>query len=202
MSARFFLLTWILLIGAAACDSSSSTEETLDAATDQHTSSDTQPQDTITPQPERLESCDFEDSATWEATCNASDCSSPCCTLGCGPGGPSGGCPALCSAAGCSALSAEQCPSGPCQIMTDCAGRDRCFHLFSGEAPTCGDVSSYRQDVPCCAGLEKRCGAVLSDGTCDLEGGGYLGFSQCLACGDGACDPTFENACSCPEDCP
>ena len=24
---------------------------------------------------------------------------------------------------------------------------------------------------------------------------------ECLACGDGACDATFENRCNCPEDC-
>jgi hypothetical protein len=86
-----------------------------------------------------------------------------------------------------------------------CGGERVCGPVFADPAPACGTVSYYGQEVACCDGLALRCGAQTTDGMCDSSAGGYgLGLASvpmCIACGDGTCEPPFETACSCPEDC-
>lgn len=49
-------------------------------------------------------------------------------------------------------------------------------------------------DHPCCKPLIDREPAGIPP-----YGGGYA--YMCIACGDGVCDPKYENATNCPEDC-
>ena len=125
-------------------------------------------------------------------------CDSQLWTIECCPGGPE--CAACQVPQRCDAISADCCPNDRCQLLTDCSGNRVCYNRFAGTPPACGAVGYYGQDVACCAGLVKRCGAPRSDGTCDTTAG-YNHLPQCLPCGDGQCD-FFENSCNCPEDCP
>ncbi len=135
------------------------------------------------------------------ARMNAGGCDDALCALGCCGGPNQGGCAACCLPRPCTAISANKCPTDSCQIMIDCAGNQACTNLFNGSRPSCGALSYYGQDVACCPGLVKRCGRANVNGMCDSASGGYNGFPQCIACGDGACDPVHETACNCPEDC-
>jgi hypothetical protein len=131
-------------------------------------------------------------------------CPDDLCVFGCCPGGsnnPGAGCAGCCQPKPCSAIPAAQCPNDACQIMIDCAGNRACTYQFSASPPACGSLSYYGQDVDCCPGLVKRCGQAQADGSCDPAAGGYNSFPWCLPCGDGVCDSTYENPCSCPEDC-
>jgi len=126
------------------------------------------------------------------------------CWLTCGtaPGlGPTAGCALACGNRPCTEVPVERCELHGCVVMTNCSGQAVCTSPFSAPPPACGPLSYYGQAVACCAGLVRRCGAALADGSCDMTAGGYNGFAQCLACGDGRCDSAFENRCNCPEDC-
>jgi len=108
--------------------------------------------------------------------------------------------PIDCCEKSCQDFQAENCPQDYCRIMINCEGKEVCYNKLPGEIPTCGPISYYGQDVACCEGLVKRCGIVLSDGSCDTTKGGYQDLPWCLPCGNGICDQ-FENKCNCPEDC-
>ena len=126
------------------------------------------------------------------------------CVFGCcngSSGGPGAGCAGCCQPKPCDDIPADKCPLDVCQVMTNCSGQSACTYRFSGTPPACGALSYYGQDVACCPGLQTRCGATGANGACDATAGGYNGFPWCLPCGDGVCEPSFENACNCPEDC-
>lgn len=130
---------------------------------------------------------------------SSATCPSEWCQIECCPG--PGECAPCCVPKMCQGFDAANCPLERCQLLPSCGGGQICYPPFSGLPPSCGVVSYYGAAVPCCSGLVKRCGAVASDGTCDMTGGAYQRIPWCLACGDGNCDAVFENRCSCPEDC-
>jgi hypothetical protein len=132
----------------------------------------------------------------------AAACPTDVCVFGCcGPGDPSQGCAGCCMPKICQNFDGASCPLDRCQLLPGCNGTLLCYPPFSGSPPSCGSVSYYGAAAPCCAGLMKRCGEPLSDGSCDQDAGGYMGIPMCLACGDGNCETAFENRCNCPEDC-
>jgi hypothetical protein len=84
--------------------------------------------------------------------------------------------------------------------MTNTSNNKVCYYKLN-DAPECGGVGYYGQEVECCEGLVRRAGKVLSSGSCDIAKGGYQGqFPYCIACGNGRCE-ALENKCNCPEDC-
>jgi hypothetical protein len=131
-----------------------------------------------------------------EDSCPSDLCQFDCCDDG--RGGPE--CAVCCKPKECQMIDVAHCPLDRCQLMTDCGGRTVCYYRSSEPPPACGSVSYYGQEVACCGGLVKRCGAMIN-GVCRPDTGGYDGLPQCLACGDGTCDPIWENPCNCPEDC-
>ncbi len=76
--------------------------------------------------------------------------------------------------------------SGPCCLpyVDDCAGPGETVGIYPG-APTC------------CAGLDSLSGASMVDGQC-LP---MVGAVTCSPCGNGVCEPIWENECNCAEDC-
>ena len=127
------------------------------------------------------------------------NCPSDRCEVQCCPGGPE--CASCCVPKPCQGFDAQHCPIERCQLLPACNGGHVCFQPFSAPAPACGGVGYYGAAVPCCAGLVARCGVELPNGQCNPMAGGYSGVAWCVACGNGTCDTTFENRCSCPEDC-
>ncbi len=129
------------------------------------------------------------------------------CAFGCcnGGGDENAGCAGCCQMQPCGMISAEDCPSGVCQLLQGCDGKLACAPLFADEPPACGVVSYYGQEVACCDGLSLSCGRETVDGTCDPAAGGYsLGLASvpwCIDCGDGTCEEPYENRCNCAEDC-
>lgn len=74
--------------------------------------------------------------------------------------------------------------------------RDAGEHLPNGKSVELGR---------CCWGLEARSlyfSEVVVDGVsyCKADND-YFGVNACLPCGDGVCDPYYEDRCLCPEDC-
>ena len=122
------------------------------------------------------------------------------CEIGCGGGGGGFGCAMACNPKDCQSFDAVSCPSDRCKLMTNCDGQQTCFYKLSGQPPACGGPTYYGQDVQCCSGLEKRCGAPHTDGSCNMSVGDGE-FPQCIRCGSGICDAKYENRCNCPEDC-
>ncbi|MBI4009957.1 MAG: hypothetical protein HY361_02060, partial [Candidatus Aenigmarchaeota archaeon] len=90
------------------------------------------------------------------------------CIIGCGSGGmfDRGGCRAECYPKSCSQFSPENCTLESCQILLNCKGESVCNSKPAGKPPKCGDEGYYDQDVPCCEGLEKRCGFADSFPIC------------------------------------
>ena len=76
--------------------------------------------------------------------------------------------------------------SGPCCLpfVGNCAGPGESVGVYPG-APSC------------CPGLASLPNSVEVEGQCQP----MLGAVTCSPCGNGVCNPEWENKCSCPEDC-
>ena len=131
-----------------------------------------------------------------DAGANSTDCPLDYCEFRCAEPG------CFCVRRDCWDFDDSSCPSDLCQVMTDCSGAKRCTNLFTEPPPACGNATYYGQEVGCCPGLVKVCGAADPvSGVCATDRGGYNDFPWCMPCGNGACD-RFETHCSCPADCP
>jgi hypothetical protein len=132
---------------------------------------------------------------------SSANCPPEFCQRACCPGGYE--CGICCIPKQCIFFDAAHCPMDRCQLLPTCKGTSVCYPFFSAPPPTpCGGLGYYGGHAPCCSDVVLRCGVVKSDGSCDMTTGGYNGFPECIACGDGRCDTSYENRCSCPEDCP
>ena len=127
-------------------------------------------------------------------------CPAELCQLSCDLNQLEEGCVEICKPKDCPLISVEHCPTDHCQVMTGCEGQPICFFKLN-EGNSCGELAYAEQDVPCCDGLKRRCGAELFDGSCDMAGKKSMySVPICIPCGDGLCGQ-FENRCNCPEDC-
>lgn len=125
----------------------------------------------------------------------------------CGPNNGSDmfGCAPGCCQKSCSDYSAENCPTGDCDLWKNCSGEYICHDGPSLGSLECGVMGFYSQNLDCCDGFIRRCGKENRDGTCDMEEKiENYPFPKCIPCGDGICENTgghSENKCNCPEDC-
>lgn len=96
----------------------------------------------------------------------------------------------------------EVCENNVCVLQSPCPGDQQCVRL-GGAGPN-GSLgpNDPNKDKKCCSGLKLitplSATRLLQDGTCELADGAG---SRCAACGDGTCDPTYENKCNCLQDC-
>ncbi len=144
-----------------------------------------------------------ENSAQYCANAYEKDQSCPetVCRLGCSSGIDYEGCTPGCVPKSCVDIDSDHCPKDSCQLLKGCDNRTICYYKVEPTADTCGEVGYNGQDVPCCQGLEKRCGIEFFDGTCDMIGKDSIyAVPICLPCGNGICNQ-FEDSCNCPEDC-
>ena len=101
----------------------------------------------------------------------------------------------------CIFIKNQFCPLDRCQILKSCERTEICYYKFKGEPPACGTIGYNGQEVECCAGLIKRCGVELLDGSCNMSAKNSIyAIPSCIPCGNRICDQ-FENKCNCPEDC-
>lgn len=111
------------------------------------------------------------------------------------------GCRMACKDKACVFIKNQFCPSDRCQIFKSCEGNEICYFKMKSEPPACGEIGYNGQEVECCAGLIKRCGVEMLDGSCNMLGQNSIyAVPSCIPCGNRICDQ-FENKCNCPEDC-
>ena len=126
-------------------------------------------------------------------------CPEATCMMGC-PQGQECSRP-VCAPQKCPQISAADCPTEFCAIMTDCSDQKICHYKMVGEPPKCGNLAYAGQDVDCCPGFVRRCGVEFLDGSCEMVGKNSIyNIPICIPCGDGICGQ-FESRCNCPEDC-
>ena len=128
-------------------------------------------------------------------------CPNDVCQPGCYGGVNYEGCKLSCVPKSCVDMSADQCPTDTCQLLKGCDNHTICYYKIEPAAISCGEIGYAGQDVPCCKGLEKRCGIEFFDGSCDMIGKNSIyAVPICVPCGNGICNQ-FEDSCNCPEDC-
>ncbi|MGZ3786866.1 MAG: hypothetical protein ACXVC3_20175, partial [Bdellovibrio sp.] len=71
-----------------------------------------------------------------------------------------------------------------------------CFKLGQGETLSGEPSGDEKHGSPCCRPLKDR----EPKDICGIPTGGSYQY-VCIACGDGKCDPEYENTCNCHEDC-
>ena len=152
------------------------------------------------------------------------DCPAAYCRLQCHDGTSLPNCTRSCRPKSCFEIEAGDCPvsaikaeetppadspkvtvrsegHGPCRLLEGCSGKKVCFDKADTMVPSCGALAYLGDEVPCCAGLVKKCGVEFFDGSCDMIGErSVYSVPVCLPCGNGICNQ-FENRCNCPEDC-
>ena len=136
----------------------------------------------------------------WDTYAQEGKCPADMCHL-LKPEGAAEDAPGMCLPVKCTDIPADKCPLDYCVVMENCSKEKICHFPMEGGKPKCGDLAYAGQDVPCCKGLERRCGIEFIDATCDMEGkNSVYSLPICIPCGDGICG-NFENRCNCPEDC-
>jgi hypothetical protein len=167
-------------------------------------------------------SCSFTPEGTALLSCPSPQCTFTCCHSGSARPGPSGGsntgaqgCVGCCEEESCELIPASDCPAQRCRLRRGCSGEWVCAQLLRGGGTAsidagaggpplrCGTAGYTEGEVPCCEGLVARCSSFDPGGGCAPASSSTLrGPPVCMACGDGVCETSSENRCSCPEDCP
>ncbi|GEM_PF-4104551 len=142
--------------------------------------------------------------------CTCPNCPCAVCTM-CGDGICSGphenhcNCPGDCSidpnkeCTQAGGVCREECGEGEYSIGSGaCSEAGECCVEKDDECVGPGETAGVYPGAPaCCPGLKALSPAVMVNGECEFA----MGAVTCSPCGNGICEPGWENKCNCPEDC-